>query len=158
MNKPLKSALQSGSSAMCREPGRAVTLNVAGIPAPKGSRIHGQRADGTSYSRPASRREKSWTDAVALTARTARPDGCTLPPPYAVDLVFALPRPAKPSHPHPTRGDIDKLVRAVLDGLAQGGLILDDRHVTALRAVKRWAIPGGEGVVVTVAPDSEGTP
>lgn len=61
-----------------------------------------------------------------------------------------MPRPKKPSHEYPTRGDLDKLVRAVLDGLTRGGTIVDDRHVTELSATKFWAEPGDEGVAITV--------
>lgn len=151
MNKPFTSAAQSGSSAICREAGRATRFHVAGIPAPKGSRIYGQRRNGSSYSRPASKREKTWTEAVALVTRAHRPSGAALPPPYAVSLTFAMPCPARPSYAHPTRADLDKLVRAVLDGLTSGGLIADDRHVIQLTAAKQWADrPGAEGVAVTV--------
>lgn len=119
---------------------------VPGEPAPKGSRTTGRRKDGSVFSRPASPREKSWVEAVALIARSQG----KLPPPYSVELQFAMPRPQKPSHDHPTRGDIDKLARAVLDGLTQGGLIVDDRHVTELTTSKFWALPGDQGVSVSV--------
>jgi Holliday junction resolvase RusA-like endonuclease len=43
-------------------------------------------------------------------------------------------------------------MRALLDGLTRGGLISDDRHVTELRAFKRWAPDlGEEGATVRVA-------
>ena len=134
-----------------------VTFRVPGLPAPKGSRTVGHRRDGGAYTRPAADGEKAWTDAVALVARSHRPTGEPLPPAYAVGLTFALPRSARPSHPHPTRVDLDKLIRGVLDGLTRGGLIVDDRHVTHLVAAKRWAErPGEEGVAVTVQPMPEG--
>lgn len=81
----------------------------------------------------------------------ARAEAGSIEAPYVVALDFAMPRPARPAHPHPTRGDLDKLVRAVLDGLTRGGLIADDRHVIELAASKRWASErGAEGVAVTV--------
>lgn len=144
-----RSLLQSGAQEPRANCGPAISFHVAGVPAPKGSRIVGHNRRGQSYTRPASRREKPWTEAVALVARANRL-AVPLLPPYAVELAFAMPCPARPSHPHPTRGDLDKLVRAVLDGLTRGGLILDDRHVTDLAATKRWASPGAEGVDVTV--------
>jgi hypothetical protein len=81
---------------------------VPGVPAPKGSRISGRRKDGSIFTRPASKGEHVWVEAVA------------------------------------------KLVRAVLDGLTRGGVIVDDRHVTDLSAAKFWAEPGDEGVAVSV--------
>jgi hypothetical protein len=52
----------------------------------------------------------------------------------------------------PVVGDVDKLARAVVDGLVQGGALADDRHVTALTVGKRFAEPGeSPGVACTVA-------
>ena len=124
----------------------SVSFVVPGVPAPKGSRISGRRKDGSIFTRPASKGEHAWVDAVAKVAEK-RPK---LKPPYSVELHFSMPRPKKPSHDYPTRGDLDKLVRAVLDGLTRGGTIVDDRHVVGLRAAKFWAEPGDEGVAVTV--------
>ncbi|MEK6271389.1 MAG: RusA family crossover junction endodeoxyribonuclease [Actinomycetota bacterium] len=130
----------------------SVVLAVRGTPAPKGSRTLGKRRDGSTFTRPASSAEHRWVEAVALEAMAARSRVESIPAPYAVELRFAMPRPARPAHDHPTRADLDKLIRAVLDGLTRGGLIADDRHVTELRAVKGWALePGIEGVAVTVA-------
>lgn len=127
------------------------SLVIAGIPAPKGSRTPGLRKDGSIYTRPASKREHPWVEQVAYAARANRPGGKTLEPPYEIELAFSMPRPAKPKYDWPTRGDIDKLERAVLDGLVRGGLILDDRHVTALRSSKCFAAPGAVGVYTSVA-------
>jgi len=131
-----------------------ITFTVPGIPAPKGSRTPGRRKDGSIFTRPASRSEHGWVEAVAAVAR-AYGHRARLAPPYRIDLRFALPRPKRPSYDYPTRGDVDKLARAVLDGLTQGGVITDDRHVTDLVATKRFASPGQEGVTVTVS-GSEG--
>jgi Holliday junction resolvase RusA-like endonuclease len=130
----------------------SVLLTVAGEPAPKGSRTLGRRRDGTAFTRPASQGEAGWVEAVAMEAMAAR-GTAQIEPPYTVELVFRLPRPARPAHAHPTRSDLDKLVRAVLDGLVRGGLLADDRHVTHLVASKRWAAPGDEGATIRVAHD-----
>lgn len=113
-------------------------FTVLGDPASKGSRIAGRRKNGSIYTRPASKKEAPWIEAVAYSARFYA-KGVTLMPPYRVDLEFLFPRPAKPSHAHPSRIDIDKAARAVLDGLVRGGVISDDRHVTELVARKVWA-------------------
>lgn len=115
------------------------TFFVPGLPAPKGSRTIGQRKDGSRYTRESSKRAGPWVEAVTLFARTHGPPEGPLEPPYEIYLTFSLPLPARPKYGWPTKdGDLDKLVRGVLDGLTQGGLILDDRHVTKLSAEKRF--------------------
>lgn len=129
-----------------------VRLQVDGTPAPKGSRIPGRRKDGSIFTRPASKREAPWVEQVALVAKVNRPSGQVLEPPYDIDLRFTLPSPKKPKYSWPTKdGDLDKLVRAVLDGLVHGGLLVDDRHVASLSARKEFAAGGPGGVVVTVS-------
>jgi Holliday junction resolvase RusA-like endonuclease len=127
-------------------------FTVAGVPAAKGSRTVGRRRDGSIFTRPAGSREAAWSSTVAAAALAERARHGTLAPPYVVALTFAMPRPARPAHPHPTRGDVDKLTRLVLDALVTGGLLVDDRHVVEVTAVKRWAPHGGEGVHVLIAP------
>jgi len=125
----------------------SVTFDVAGRPAPKGSRVYGTRKDGSSFSRPASRHEKSWTDAVALEA-TMIPVWRRPKPPYAVALYFRVARPARSTHGYPTRADLDKLVRGAMDGLVLGRLLLDDRHVTELHAAVDYGSPTGATITV----------
>jgi Holliday junction resolvase RusA-like endonuclease len=48
--------------------------------------------------------------------------------------------------------DIDKLTRAILDGLTDGGLLADDARVVELHITKRYPTPGdptGVGIDVT---------
>jgi Holliday junction resolvase RusA-like endonuclease len=48
--------------------------------------------------------------------------------------------------------DIDKLCRAILDGLQDGGLLAEDSRVVTLTATKRYPNPGdptGVGIDVT---------
>ena len=116
---------------------------IAGHPAPKGSRTGGQRKDGSRYSRESSKRVGPWVEQVAYCARANRPAGKVLEAPYAIELEFRMPRPANPTYDWPTKdGDVDKLERAVLDGLVRGGLIVDDRHVIDLCSSKRFGPPG----------------
>lgn len=120
-----------------------VVVEVSGEPAPKGSRTAGVRKNGSIYTRPANPREKSWTKAVA--------DACTgiatLPPPYDIEVKFRFTPPGKSKYSYPSRLDIDKLARCLLDGLVVGKLLEDDRHVIRLVAQKEY---GTEGAVVIV--------
>lgn len=122
-------------------------LSIYGTPAPKGSRIPGLRKDGTVFTRPASKNEKAWVECVAREALSHE----LLEPPYMLVLTFHMARPKKPAHGWPTRGDLDKLVRSTIDGLVNGNLILDDRHVVVISASKRWVTEEHhEGATVTV--------
>lgn len=132
-----------------------IQLRVHGRPAPKGSRIRGTTKDGRSFTRPASKYEKPWVDAVKQAAQIAMRHHEMLPPPYAIELEFVLSGPKKVSdrrYEWPTDSDLDKLDRAVIDGLVQGGVISDDRHVTRLTTSKRFCAPGEpSGVIAQIA-------
>jgi Holliday junction resolvase RusA-like endonuclease len=125
-------------------------VDVDGRPAPKGSRVFGRTKNGNPYTRPASRYEKPWVEAVKAATQLAARHHDPLDAPYSVELEFRLrvPRRNRPEMPWwPTAHDIDKLTRATIDGLVQGGALSDDRHVTVLTARKRYVTPGeSEGV------------
>ncbi|MCG7245624.1 RusA family crossover junction endodeoxyribonuclease [Corynebacterium sp. ACRPX] len=74
--------------------------------------------------------------------------------PVRVQLEFVMPRTKamrdKPAPPMIQKPDVDKLARAVLDGLT-GPAFEDDSQVTELIVAKRRAMPGEEtGVAVTI--------
>jgi crossover junction endodeoxyribonuclease RusA len=132
-----------------------VALTVAGHAAPKGSRIVGMRKNGTRFTREASKRAKPWLEKVIYAAGANRPGGKTLEPPYEIELAFFLPKPKKPKYGWPVSGgDLDKLVRGVLDGLTQGELILDDRHVVSISTRKEFVAPAAARVDVVVSTPS----
>lgn len=130
----------------------AVRLTVHGRIAGKGSRTVRPLPSGAVVTRPASKYEKPFVKAVADTAAWRRSEGGDLPQaPYRVELDFYFDPPKKATNPWPSRVDLDKAVRAVLDGLVAGGLLVDDRHVTELVARKHYAAAkGGECVQVTI--------
>lgn len=78
--------------------------------------------------------------------------GKLLEPPYRIGLRFVMPRPAGPKYEWPSAdGDLDKLARAVLDGLVDGGLLLDDRHVVQLDTEKEFCEAGkSTGVSIVI--------
>lgn len=121
---------------------RRAFLHVAGIPAPKGSRTVGTRRDGSHYTRESSKAAGPWSEQVAYAARANRPGGRTLEPPYTVELEFSMPTPQRSKHEWPSKSDVDKLTRLILDALVVGGLLVDDRHVVKLIASKRFGTPG----------------
>ena len=140
-----------------------IKFRVNGTPAPQGSKRH----VGGGRMIEMSKAVGPWREAVrAETQRYLAPHEHTRDPrnragwPAAVRIVFILPRPAAhygrrsgqryvkdsaPGYPT-TRPDVDKLARAVLDGLVAGGLFADDAQVAVLYAAKRYAsdadVPG----------------
>ena len=71
----------------------------------------------------------------------------------SVSLTFWLTRPKTVNRQYATKTyDIDKLTRAVLDSLTQGGVIQDDSNVVDLTARKTYADNHEAGVLVTLAP------
>lgn len=129
-----------------------IAFTVEGHPAPQGSKRH----VGNGRMVEASKRLKPWRDAVikasAQMAATVEPlDG-----PLYVRLEFRIPRPKTVTRRYPitrSAGDVDKLIRGVLDGIDQGGLIGDDSQVIDVRASKRYSnLPG---VTIYIRPIEE---
>lgn len=138
-------------------------FRVAGTPAPQGSKRHvggGRMVEQSKAVGP-------WREAIR--AEAARLSWYEIPgshDPVTVAVTFILKRPAghyrtgastrhllrDSAPPYPAgRPDVDKLARAVLDGLVMGGVMADDSQVVDLVARKRYA-PDGEapGAVIEV--------
>lgn len=120
-------------------------IEVAGIPAPQGN--HRVSRAGAIYE--TSRAVGPWREAVRAETQRAleqlpERDGF-LEGPVAVKIVFRLPRPKsapKSTRQPAKRPDLDKLCRAVLDGLTDGHAFADDGQVVKLYAVKQFAGDG----------------
>jgi crossover junction endodeoxyribonuclease RusA len=147
-----------------------VTIRVLGLAAPQGSKTR------TRYGmRESSKAVGPWREAIRAETQVAIthavPGGlgwAADPPltgPLAVTVTFYFSRPqghygtgrnadvlkpAAPAYPASKRNDVDKLSRAVLDGITQGGAIADDGLVTDLTAVKRYADEVPPGAVITI--------
>jgi Holliday junction resolvase RusA-like endonuclease len=126
-----------------------VSFFIEGIPVPQGSKTVSQ-ARGKAWLRDANAaRLKPWRHVIATHADL----GVTFDCPVIVTLSFVLPRPQKPRWGVPAvKPDIDKLCRAILDGLQDGGLLAEDSRVVTLTATKRYPTPGdptGVGIDVT---------
>jgi len=123
----------------------AIVYSVSGNPAPQGSKTR------TRYGMiDTSKRLKPWRDLVIQASKKQAELTDTVLGPIHVHLTFRFTRPAKPARPYPPI-DIDKLARAVLDGMTQGGIIEDDRHVTHLTATKEYAETAG--VLIRIDPN-----
>lgn len=137
-----------------------VTFSVRGSPVAQGSVkafVRGNRAIIVGKSGPLS----DWRHAIATEARNAMDGLPAFDGPVRVVATFVLSRP--PSHfrsdhetlakqaPRYPRLDVDKLARALLDGLT-GVAIDDDSQVVQLWADKGWddANRGWQGVDVSV--------
>lgn len=117
-----------------------VDFFVPGIPAPKGSTKAFLNKWTHRVVVMADNREpqKAWQSTVSLAARSAVAtpivDG------VSIDMTFIMPRPKtlpKKIREHLKKPDIDKLVRAVLDGLT-GIAFKDDSEVTGILARKKY--------------------
>jgi Holliday junction resolvase RusA-like endonuclease len=126
-----------------------VSFFIEGVPVPQGSKTVSQ-AKGRAWLRDANAaRLKPWRHIIASHADL----GVTFDCPVIVTLSFVLPRPQRPRWGVPAvKPDIDKLCRAILDGLQDGGLLAEDSRVVTLTATKRYPNPGdptGVGIDVT---------
>jgi crossover junction endodeoxyribonuclease RusA len=126
-----------------------IEIDICGRPAPKGSRLSKVSKAGHSYTFPASKYEKPWVDAVKEQTQIVMRHHPTPAPPYAVELEFRLHKPHNARYDYPPAPDIDKLARAVIDGLEQGGALSNDKHVTSLTVNKRYIEPGEQPGVHT---------
>lgn len=134
---------------------------VSGTPTAKGN-IRRNRW-GASYD--ATKGLQDWLDAIRAAALDASDVAGVSAEPIGLELTFFMPRPLAhhvagdrdrplradaPTWPT-TRPDVDKLTRAVLDGL-KGVVYGDDGQVAYLRAHKVYVGAGGEtrpGVAIT---------
>jgi Holliday junction resolvase RusA-like endonuclease len=135
-----------------------IDVYVEGRPAPKGSRISVTGKDGRTWTRPASKYEEGWEKAVKAATQVAMRHAHDPGPPYAVSVEIRVAAPKRRIDRKrwwPSQHDVDKLVRATIDGLVKGGAMTDDRHVIALTASKRYCatdeMPGASAQISQVA-------
>lgn len=128
-------------------------IEIGGRPAPQGSKRHvggGRMVEMSKTVGP-------WREAVRAETRAAMNGSGPLAGPVEVIATFYMPRPRAhyrtgrhagllrddaPGY-QSVRPDVDKLLRAVLDGLTMGGLWADDAQVARVTAVKQYgSYPG----------------
>lgn len=125
---------------------------IDGEPVAKGSRTTGVRKDGSRYTRESSERVKPWMTSASQQLFAQANDRRRYrfgDKAVALTVEFLCRRPVNPTHAHPSRGDLDKMVRAVSDALVQAGVLADDRHIIVVHASKRYTMgdPGVSGTV-----------
>lgn len=120
---------------------------VPGSPITQGSKDAGVNPKtGRVFMRESSPDLKTWRATVAWRARGAW-RAAPMTGAVQVEVLFILPRTAalpKRRLPFATpqrSGDVDKLLRAVLDALTEAGIYLDDAQVVDAHPRKRYAKP-----------------
>jgi len=130
---------------------RKVTFHVSGLPVPQGS-TRGFVVKGRVVITSTAKGLAAWRQIVSVRAQefATEPFGG----PVSVDLVFLLPKPKsspKKKRIYATkRPDLDKLIRAVLDGITHV-LVADDSQVVQITAVKDYGPPGVHVTVTEIA-------
>ena len=127
-----------------------VVIEVRGIPAPQGSKVRNRY--GAVYE--SSRAVKPWREAIRAEVQQQMPAPLAGAVTCWIAFYMARPKghyrtgrnahllrdgaPARPAG----KPDVDKLARAVLDGLTDGGAWKDDGQVVTLTALKVYATRG----------------
>lgn len=140
-----------------------VELSIIGDPKPQGSKsgFVNPKTGKVIITEQAGKPLKQWRSTVAEAAEQAAVKHGQQTGPLRVEVVFRLPMPkSRPatvrnavSAWHTITPDVDKLSRALLDGLTDGGLIPDDKVVAWLAAkkVEVWGVWTGAQVWVRQA-------
>lgn len=124
----------------------AIVYSVPGIPVTQGSKA----ISGSGVMYETGKGWKQWREAVKQASQDQANLTDTVLGGIHVSLTFRFPRPAKPKYDYPLK-DVDKLCRAVLDGMTAGGIIQDDKHVTKLKAIKEYH--EHPGVIIRIDPN-----
>lgn len=126
---------------------QTIAFRVYGEPVPKGStKAFYIKKIGRTVTTAGNKNTKAWEQRVATEAQKAQDEHhfyCSEKRAYAIDLEFYFEKPkSKPKKVMNmlTRPDLDKLVRAILDGLT-GVLFTDDALIDEIKAVKRYCAP-----------------
>jgi crossover junction endodeoxyribonuclease RusA len=135
-----------------------IKFSVNGKPAPQGSKTRNRA--GAVYE--SSKAVAPWREAIR--AETQRACEVPLAGPVSVLIGFRMTRPKShyrtgrnahllkggaPGYPD-GKPDLDKLARAVLDGLKEGGAFWDDAQVVTLAVAKAYADASGPGADIEV--------
>lgn len=138
-------------------PPSTLRFDIIGAPAPQGSKRH----VGNGVMVESSKAVRPWREAVAWAGREAMAGAAPFDSAVIVAIRFRLAptgrwtkaEKAARERWKPRRPDIDKLIRATLDGLTEGGVLADDALVVRVSASKREVLGhSGADVWVRCAP------
>ena len=120
-----------------------IQFHVPGVPIPQGSKKSiPHKASGQFVMIDAHPGLKSWRKAVTQAAK-AHVGTFSKHEPVALVAEFELPRPRSVRRDHPAvKPDLDKLTRALLDGITDAGVWVDDGQVVTASITKRYGDPG----------------
>lgn len=123
---------------------------IPGTPAPQGSKtafVRGRRAVLVETSK----KLPEWRKQIEDTALREY-EGEPIDQPVKVTVDFFMPKPAKPMFDIPaTAPDLDKLCRAIGDGLEKGGVLKNDSRIVEWVARKHYAdTPDDQGARVVI--------
>lgn len=130
----------------------SVTFFVAGIPIPQGSKVGFSPKGATRVTLVDANKTvlKPWRAAVTRMAQASWLDRPQLVGPVLVEAVFVFARPASVKRRFPSvKPDLDKLVRALFDGVTDAGLWKDDGQAVRLVTEKLYGAAPGVHVTVT---------
>lgn len=124
-----------------------IQFKVFGVPVPQGSKRQFLVNGKPRMVEAAGSRHATWRDQVATAAHLAYHEHGQQTGPLGVTIDARFPMPASRKAADRKRGwmwkttapDIDKLARAVLDGLQESGLIVNDSNVVRLFVYKSEA-------------------
>ena len=127
-----------------------VTFFVAGVPVPQGSKtafVVGKRAVLTDANKD---KLKLWRAEVTRVAGEAWAGRESLAGAVSVEVrfVFEWPKTVKRDTPH-VKPDIDKLLRALFDGVTDAKVWLDDAQVVRVNATKVYGAVAGVDVSIS---------
>lgn len=135
---------------------------VRGTPSPQGSKTAFMRGGRPVIVDQNPGKLKPWREAVRSTLVDRLPDNwAPLTGPVHVTIEFVLQRPASAPKRRRTwpikarSGDLDKLVRAVLDAATDAGIWVDDSQVISITASKDWAPDGVPGAQILITHDGQ---
>lgn len=112
-----------------------VTFRVDGVPVPQGSKTVAKAGRKAWLRDSNSAVLKPWRAKVAAAADLGHTFTC----PVLVAAVFYMPRPKRPKFWQPAvKPDLDKLMRALGDGMTDGGLLDDDSRIVTQFIHKRY--------------------
>lgn len=116
-----------------------IELVIDGTPTTQGSKSINRR---TGQMFEQAKGLRVWRETIAKTTMACRRGRGPFEGPVFVSAVFLFARPKRrPRRSYPLR-DLDKLQRALGDGLVAGGLLVDDSQITQWLAEKRFTANG----------------